>query len=98
MFKLVTGRYGAKYETPNDLRAASIASCANKPIAIPKKPAIYPKIIYINLKILNVNPREKSGIANEHIAVIATIIISIGLTKFALTAASPQNQCTNYSV
>ena len=33
---------------------------------------------------------KQSGIAKEHIAVIATIIIKIGLTRFALTAASPQ--------
>ena len=33
---------------------------------------------------------EKSGMLNEHIAVIATIIIKIGLTRFALTAASPK--------
>lgn len=60
-------------------------------MAIPKKPAIYPNIIYRNLHILRVNPSEKSGIANELIAVIATIIIRIGLTKFALTDASPQD-------
>lgn len=35
------------------------------------------------------NPKEKSGMAKEHIPVIATIIIKIGLTIFALTAASP---------
>ena len=45
--------------------------------------------MYKNLYILNVNPSEKSGIAKEQIAVIATIIIKIGLTRFALTAASP---------
>ena len=47
--------------------------------------------MYTNLKTLNVKPNEKSGIAKEDIAVIATIIIKIGLTKFALTAASPKN-------
>lgn len=57
---------------------------------MPKNPAIYPKIIYKNLYILKAKPREKSGIAKEQIAVMATIIIRIGLTKFALTAASPQ--------
>ena len=55
-------------------------------------------MIYKNLKILNENPKEKSGIANEQIAVIATIIIKIGLTKFALTADSPQNKGANNSV
>ena len=62
----------------------------NKPIAIPKKPATYPKRMNINLKILKENPIEKSGIAKEEMAVIATIIIRIGLTKFAETAASPK--------
>lgn len=46
--------------------------------------------MYKNLSILKEKPREKSGIAKEHIAVIATIIIKIGLTKLAFTAASPQ--------
>lgn len=91
VFRFVTGKYGDKYETPNDLLFASNASCTNSPIAIPRKPAIYPKMIYINLQILKVNPSEKSGIANEQIAVIATIIIKIGLTKFALTDASPKD-------
>ena len=54
--------------------------------------------MYKNLNILNVKPSEKSGIENEHMAVIATIIINIGLTKLALTAASPQDKCTNNSV
>ena len=52
--------------------------------------SIITEIIYKNLYILKVNPIEKSGIAKEQIPVIATIIINIGLTKFALTAASPQ--------
>ena len=42
-----------------------------------------------NLKILNAKLREKSGIAKLQIPVKATIIIKIGLTMFALTAASP---------
>ena len=62
----------------------------NRPAAIPKKPAINPNITYINLSTLSVKPREKSGIEKEEIAVIATIIIKIGLTRFALTAASPK--------
>lgn len=45
--------------------------------------------IYKNLYILIVKLKEKSGMLKEQIAVIATIIIKIGLTKFALTAASP---------
>ena len=36
------------------------------------------------------NPNEKSGIANEAIPVMATIIINIGLTILALTAACPK--------
>ena len=60
-----------------------------KPKAIPRKPAKYPKIVYINLNILIANLRELSGIANAEIPVKATIIINIGLTIFAETAASP---------
>ena len=44
----------------------------------------------INLQIRIVKFSEKSGMLNEQIAVIATIIIKIGLTKLALTAASPK--------
>lgn len=44
----------------------------------------------INLPIRIVKFKEKSGMLNEQIAVIATIIIRIGLTRFALTAASPK--------
>ena len=47
-------------------------------------------MIYKNLQILTAKFNDKSGILNEQIAVIATIIIKIGLTKFALTAASPK--------
>jgi hypothetical protein len=46
---LVTGIYGDKYETPNDLVFASKIACINKPIPIPKNPDIYPKTIYKNL-------------------------------------------------
>lgn len=59
------------------------------PKAIPKNPAKNPKMIYINLNILIENLSELSGIANAEIPVNATIIISIGLTIFAETAASP---------
>ncbi len=59
------------------------------PNAIPKNPAKYPKIIYINRNILIANLKELSGIAKEQIPEKATIIISIGLTIFAETAASP---------
>ena len=40
---------------------------------------------------------EKSGMLKEQIAVIATIIINIGLTKLALTAASPKIKPPNNS-
>ena len=43
----------------------------------------------MNLHNLTVKLNEKSGILNEQIAVIDIIIIKTGLTKFALTAASP---------
>ena len=51
----------------------------------------------INLLILIVKFSEKSGMLNEQIAVIATIIISIGLTRLALTAASPKIKPPNYT-
>ena len=41
------------------------------------------------MKYLKWKPKEKSGIAKEAIPVIATIIIRIGLTIPALTAACP---------
>ena len=62
----------------------------NNPTEIPIKPKKVPKIIKANLNILKWNCNEKLGIAKEASAVIATIIIDIGLTKFALTAASPK--------
>ncbi len=65
------------------------------PKAIPRKPARYPSIIYKNLKILIENPKVKSGIVKLQIPVKATIIIRIGLTMFAETAASPKYQRTN---
>ena len=43
--RFVTGKYGARYETPNDLLLHRIVVCKNKPTAIPKKPAIYPNIM-----------------------------------------------------
>ena len=61
------------------------------PKAIPRKPAKYPSIIYINLNSLSENPSVKSGIAKLQIPVKATIMIRIGLTIFAETAASPQD-------
>lgn len=46
-------------------------------------------MINANLNILRAKLNEKSGIAKLQIPVNATIIIKIGLTIFALTAASP---------
>ena len=53
--------------------------------------------MYKNLNNLKEKLKEKSGIAKEHIPVIATIIIKIGLTRFAETAASPNTKAPNYS-
>ena len=86
----VGGRYGEKYDAPNDCKFDNRISCMNIPKLIPKKPAIYPKIIYINRNVLIVKFNEKSGIAYEQIPVTATIIISRGVTKLADTAASPR--------
>ena len=74
---------------PNDFIFTIIEIYTNKPKLIPKKPAIYPSKINKNLNNLKWKPKEKSGIADEAIAVIATIIIRVGLTILALTAASP---------
>ena len=52
----------------------------NNPIPIPKNPAVNPKAINQNLKTRIWKPNEKSGIANDAIPVMATIIISVGLT------------------
>lgn len=78
------------YGQPNDFKLHKRKICINIPTAIPKKPAIYPSKMKTNLLIRIVKFNEKSGILNEQIAVIATIIINIGLTKLALTAASPK--------
>jgi hypothetical protein len=80
---------GVIYGQPKDFNLHNNIICKNVPTAIPKKPAIYPNKIYINLHILMVKFNDKSGMLNEQIAVIATIIISMGLTRLALTAASP---------
>ena len=56
---------------------------------MPKKPHKYPKKIYINLDILQWKLKEKSGIAKEARPVIETIIVNIGLTILASTAAWP---------
>ena len=90
VFLFVGGRYGEKYDAPNDCKFDNRISCMNIPKLIPKKPAIYPKIIYINRNVLIVKFNEKSGIAYEQIPVTATIIISRGVTKLADTAASPR--------
>lgn len=83
------GIYGLKNGIPNELWFESIRKCIKNPKAIPKNPAKNPKIIYINLNIRIENLRELSGIANAEIPVKATIIIRIGLTILAETAASP---------
>ena len=62
----------------------------NNPREMPKNPAIKPSSINKNLKYLKWNPKEQSGIAKEAIPVMATIIINIGLTMPALTAACPK--------
>ena len=64
----------------------------SNPNPSPKNPDIYAKAINKNLEILKWNPNEKSGIAKEAIPVIAIIIIKIGLTILALTAAWPRTK------
>ena len=72
-----------KNGTPKELCFESIKKCIKNPNAIPKKPAKYPKIVYINLNILIAKRNELSGIANADIPTKATIIL-------AETAASPR--------
>lgn len=79
---------GKKHQKILDLQEQKIEQTIRR--AIPRKPKIYPNIIYKNLNNLREKLNEKSGIEKEHIPVIATIIISIGLTRLALTAASPR--------
>ena len=66
--------------------------CINIPTPIPKKPHKDPKRIYANLVTLKWKLNEKSGIENEEIAVTAIIIINIGETILADTAASPKTK------
>ena len=75
---------------PKDFKSHNIEIYTNSPKLIPKNPDIYPKRINKNLKYLKWKPKEKSGIAKEDIPVRATIIIKIGHTIFALTAACPK--------
>lgn len=70
---------------------------ATKQNAIPKNPAKYPNTIYANLARRTWKLSVKSGTANAVIPVIATIITRIGLTMFAVTAASPKTSAPNYT-
>lgn len=63
MFLLLDGRYGEKYEAPNDCNFDNKISSTNIPALIPKKPARYARIINKNLNALIVRFKEKSGIA-----------------------------------
>lgn len=65
--------------------------------AIPKNPAKNPTIIYANLTTRMWKLKEKSGTAKAVIPVIATIITRIGLTIFAVTAASPKISAPYYT-
>lgn len=82
--------YGEKNGTPKELWLERIRKWIKTPRAIPKKPAIYPKIIYINLNVFIANRNVLSGIVNAQIPEKATIIIKIGLTMLAEIAASPK--------
>ena len=59
---------------------------------MPKNPKSQPMNINPNLKSLKCNSKEKFGIAKDVKPDIATIIIEIGLTILALTAASPKTK------
>ena len=49
VFKFVTGKYGARYGEPKDLRPAKTIEWQKNPAAMPKNPATNAKIIYKNL-------------------------------------------------
>lgn len=53
---LERGKKGLKYDIPNEVRLFNIKKWMKKPNAIPRKPAINPSIIYMNLKILIEKP------------------------------------------
>jgi hypothetical protein len=61
----------------------------NKPVVTPQKSRDTARSMNANLNILNAKPAEKLGTAKEPIPVTATIIINIGLTILAATAACP---------
>ncbi len=84
-----TGKNGVKYDAPNEVNVFNNKKCIKNPKAIPKNPAKYPSTIYINLKILIEKAKVKSGTVKLQIPVKAIIIIRIGLTILAETAASP---------
>ena len=42
------GIYGSKYDTPKDCILVAINKCTNAPIAIPSKPAKYPRLYIQN--------------------------------------------------
>ena len=91
------GEYGLRYDTPNEFMPESTVIWNTKQNAIPKKPAKYPKIMYANLTTRIWKLKEKSGTVKAVRPVRATIIISIGLTMFAVTAASPKISAPNYT-
>lgn len=90
--ELDAGAKGDIKLTPKDFKLQRVEIYTNKPKEIPKNPAINPSNINPNLKYLKWNPKEKSGIAKDAIPVIATMIIRIGLTIPALTAAWPKTR------
>ena len=89
---LLVGAKGVINDTPKDLKLQRIEIYINNPKEIPKNPHINPNKTNTNLKYLRWNPNEKSGMAKDAIPVIATIIINIGLTIPADTAAWPKTK------
>ncbi len=64
---LSIGIYGLKNGTPKEYWQERVIKCIKRPKPIPKKPAKYPSIVYINLNILIANLKELSGMANAEI-------------------------------
>ena len=78
---------GERNGTPNDFVPTAASVFAKNTAATPRNPATAAPNIYKNRENLNAKESEYDGMVNAAIPVTATIIIIIGLTMFASTAA-----------
>ena len=80
---------GVRYGTPKLRSPARCDTVRYTPVTIPKIPRYPPKNKKKYLSIRNAEANSSFGIAREPSAVIATTMTTIGLTRFASTAAEP---------